>query len=232
MASIKSLKSVRIHCPIQKHSLFLAWLERYDRRSRWLHSNGVIDRRLEILTLLFLAPGRNDPCKAWGHHDSGSDHRRHNSRDSEERFQKPLGEYSAIDSESLADGQGFSSCLRNPDGVDRRRLHLGYSLPLGLRFLALRASPLTQLILGLSSLSLVNLLCGKDCLKMGDESYFGCSLVVKDITAQKRLETAQQEILALNQQLQTENLRMTAEVRYVASDAAVNLAQNRRIRSC
>ncbi len=44
------------------------------------------------------------------------------------------------------------------------------------------------------------------------EGFTGCSLVVKDITAQRQLESAQQKILDLNQQLQAENLRMTAEL--------------------
>ena len=49
-------------------------------------------------------------------------------------------------------------------------------------------------------------------IRLPAEGFAGCSLVVKDITAQKQLETAQQEIMALNQKLKAENLRMTAEL--------------------
>lgn len=49
-------------------------------------------------------------------------------------------------------------------------------------------------------------------IRLPAEGFTGCSLVVKDITAQTQLENAQQEILALNQKLKTENLRMTAEL--------------------
>lgn len=49
-------------------------------------------------------------------------------------------------------------------------------------------------------------------IRLPTEGFTGCSLVVKDITAQTQLETAQQEILALNQKLKAENLRMTAEL--------------------
>lgn len=49
-------------------------------------------------------------------------------------------------------------------------------------------------------------------IRLPAEGFTGCSLVVKDITAQTQLETAQQEILALNQKLKAENLRMTAEL--------------------
>ena len=49
-------------------------------------------------------------------------------------------------------------------------------------------------------------------IRLPAEGFAGCSLVVKDITAQKQLETAQREILALNQKLKAENLRMTAEL--------------------
>ena len=49
-------------------------------------------------------------------------------------------------------------------------------------------------------------------IRLPVEGFTGCSLVVKDITAQTQLETAQKEILALNQKLKAENLRMTAEL--------------------
>ena len=49
-------------------------------------------------------------------------------------------------------------------------------------------------------------------IRLPAEGFTGCSLVIKDVTAQKKLETAQQEILALNQKLQAENLRMMAEL--------------------
>ena len=49
-------------------------------------------------------------------------------------------------------------------------------------------------------------------IRLPAEGFTGCSLVVKDITARKQLETAQQKILALNQQLQAENLRMMTEL--------------------
>jgi len=42
------------------------------------------------------------------------------------------------------------------------------------------------------------------------EGMTGCSLVLKDITSQKQLERAQQEILELNQNLQAENLYIMA----------------------
>ncbi len=84
-------------------------------------------------------------------------------------FSSYQGSTSPLTGESLVDDRGLSSALRSPDGVD-------CSLPLGLRFLPLLASSLAQLILGSSSLSLLNLLSGRDCLKMVGESYFGSSV--------------------------------------------------------
>ncbi|MEM8672499.1 MAG: SpoIIE family protein phosphatase [Cyanobacteria bacterium P01_G01_bin.67] len=52
-------------------------------------------------------------------------------------------------------------------------------------------------------------------IRLPAEGFAGCSFVVKDITAQKQLEVAQQEILELNHQLQTENLRMSAELDFL-----------------
>ncbi len=49
-------------------------------------------------------------------------------------------------------------------------------------------------------------------IRLPAQGFMGCSLVVKDITAQKQLETAQQEIIDLNRQLKAENQRMTAEL--------------------
>ncbi|MEM7758203.1 MAG: SpoIIE family protein phosphatase [Cyanobacteria bacterium P01_A01_bin.40] len=52
-------------------------------------------------------------------------------------------------------------------------------------------------------------------IRLPAEGFAGCSFVVKDITAQKQLEVAQQEILELNHQLQAENLRMSAELDFL-----------------
>ena len=155
--------------------------------NRFPDSNGVIDRRRGIQIFPFLALGHNAPCRAWGRYGSGSDYRQHSDSDSGGELLPQLGDCFAIGWEFPAGVREISSRLGSSEPMNLRKLHFGSYLLKGLRFPFLQYWSLAQLIQCRLSLSLGNPLFGKDCLKMGVESYCSSSVAAFPI-ARPRLE--------------------------------------------